>query len=566
MIFISRIKPMIVFLTRVWRLAKPYWRSHERCIAYALLFALLCLGFLFVRMQVLANGNTRLFYDALQHYQPQLAWHYALLYISYILVIAVCAALSAFLGDTLINRWRRWLSFYYLDHWLDHKAYYQMPLGVHAVDNPDQRIADDIEQFTTMTLSLFNGFYATFIQLVTFTFVLWHLSGAYQLVVHGFAVAIPGYLVGCALLYAGVSTGITCWLGHRLAHLNYQQQHFNANFRFGLMRVRENAEQIALQQGANFEKQALQQCYQSVFGNFRQLITVNCRLTFFTQSASYLSMIIGTLFALPKFMMQRMSIGDLMQISSAFAYVVSGLGFFMTAYREMASWRAVVDRLSEFEEKIALSVKQQQSNFVVNASQSGDLVLNSGIFSTPQGRVLAVSGSYTFKVQEHTLIMGVYGSGKSTLLRSMAGIWPFAKGVMTKPPGSRLFLSQKPYFPIGTLQAALCFPLSSNDYALQTIIDALLMLRLDHYVALLSHDQHWMNVLSLGEQQSLSFVRVLLHKPQWLFLDEATASLDESTEAFLYQCLATAMPDTTLISVGHRRSLKAQHTRVIGLS
>lgn len=553
------------FLKKVWALSKPYWTSSDQKRAFALVAALLLLGFLLVRMQVLANTNTRLFYDALQNYQPHLAVHYALLYVAYIVIFALCTTFISYFGNTLLNRWRKWLSVYYLDRWVAHQAFYRLDLVTTGLDNPDQRIADDIEQFTATTLSLFNGLYGTTIQLITFILVLWHLSGTFHLVIHGMKVGIPGYLVWCALAYAALSTLITCWIGRRLSSLNYQQQHFNADFRFGLVRLRENAEQIAMQRGEQAEKAVLITTYQPIFTNFKALIRVGCHLAFFTKTADYLSMMLGTLFALPKFMVEKMSVGDLMQISSAFSYVVNGFSFFMNAYTEIAGWRAVVDRLSEFALKIsaadACASQVIRKPDPVDAWELTDLSV-----SLPTGAVLLASMNQSFKKGERVLIMGAVGSGKSSLLRTLAGVWPFATGTVTQPRGRSLFLSQKPYFPIGSLQAALCFPDASTMHSEQAIHRALKTLNLDRFITRLGEQGHWLQILSLGEQQLLSLVRALLIKPAYLFLDEASSSLDEAREVFVYQCLAKALPDTTIISIGHRSSLIALHDRVLVLS
>lgn len=550
---------MCHFLKNVWALTRPYWCSRDKWRAFALLVGMLIVGVLLVRVQVLTNDLTRHFYDALQNYQPHVAIHLALRYLVLVGLFALLAAGSAYLGGTLLNRWRRWLTVYYLDRWFDKKAFYRLSLCHKAVDNPDQRISDDIEQFTSITLGLFNGFYTKLIQLITFVVVLWQLSGVFRFNLGHWHIALSGYLFWCALVYAVVSTTITFFIGRTLSRLNYQQQHFNADFRFGLMRVRENAEAIAVLAGERAEKSRLTATYQPIFSNYARLILVDCRLTFFTKAVSLLSMMIGLLCALPKFMTEKMSVGDLMQISSAFAYVVDGLCFFMEAYTTIANWRAVTERLSEF------SVTMQDSDASVNAlQQRGERLVLQGVrLQTPEGRVLLQDFSCVVDAGERVLIMGAFGSGKSTLLRSIAGVWPYVTGRIDRPQGRSLFLSQKPYWPITTLHAALCFP--STHFSAAEIHAVLTALDLTRYIPLLDHQDHWMQVLSLGEQQALGFARAVLARPQWLFLDEASSALDENSETQLYRQLFALLPRTTVVSVGHRSSLIELHQRVIKL-
>jgi putative ATP-binding cassette transporter len=505
----------------------------------------------------------RHFYDALQNYKPRLAIHFAMRYLMLVGTFAFFAAVSAYVGNTLLNRWRRWLTRYSLDRWLDRQAFYRMPLYDKSVDNPDQRICDDIDQFTSLTLSLFNGFYATLIQLITFTIVLWHLSGVFHLSVAHWHFAIPGYLVWCALVYSIVSTGITFVIGRTLSRLNYQQQHFTADFRFGLMRVRENSEAIAMMHGEQCEKNRLISSYQAIYNNFTRLIMVGCHLTFFTKVVDYVSLMVGVLFALPKFMVEKMSVGDLMQISSAFGYVVSGFSFFMDAYTSIASWLAVVDRLTEFSINIEQTDHEPMRGFVLTNSLEPSLLVQQLHLSTPSGQTLIKDFTQTIQVGERVLIMGVVGCGKSTLFRTIVGLWPFATGLMQKPQGRWFVLSQKPYFPIDTLQAALSFP--QEHFSIEAITYVFSQLQLSRYVPMLKQSAHWMQTLSLGEQQMLGFARAILLKPDWLLLDEASSSLDEANETFIYQLLFTLLPKTTVISIGHRSSLIKLHDRVITL-
>lgn len=553
------------FLKKIWQLTKPYWVSEEKWRALALLLVLLVCGALLVRLQVLSNQVNKNFYDAIQAYDKTHLLNYAARYIIIIIIFAAVAAMQGYVGSILVNRWRRWLTHYYLNNWLSDKSYYRMIINQQTVDNPDQRIADDLNEFTSLTLSLFGGFYNSIIQLITFTALLWTLSGIYPLNIGHKIINIHGYMLWCAIIYSVVNTWITTVIGRKLAKLNYDQQHFNADFRFGLMRLREYSEQVALYDGEQTESKSLKRTYQPVFDNFVKIISVSRNLTFFTQATSYLSLLIGTLFALPKFLREHISLGSVTQLSSAFGYVVDGLFFFINAYGTIANWRAVVHRLTEFSDKIALSKTIHADNLLLIPNEC-ELQMNTLQLFKPDGSLLLQPINETIFPKEKVLFMGEYGSGKSTLFKTIAGLWPYAKGEIQKPYSNFMFLPQKPYIPLGTLKEAICFPESAEKYSDQIINQVIQECRLGTYKDKLHTIQNWNNEFSLGEQQMLAFARVLLKKPHWLFLDEATSSLDEANEKSIYQLLFEKMPETTFVSIGHRHSLIDLHERVIQLT
>jgi vitamin B12/bleomycin/antimicrobial peptide transport system ATP-binding/permease protein len=329
------------------------------------------------------------------------------------------------------------------------------------------------------------------------------------------------------------------------------------------MRIRENAEPIALYDGETLEQTSLKKTYRSIYHNFAELIVVARNLTFFTQTVDYLSMMIGVIFALPKFMFEKMSVGNLMQISSAFSYVANGFSFFMNAYAQLATWLAVVNRLSEFLANIEAADSYKNKNLQIVTTQENQLTIKNLNLISPDGKPLLDGFSACIQSGDRILITGQSGCGKSTLFRTIAGLWPHAEGVVEKPEVRYLFLPQKPYLPLSTLKAALCFPKLPNQFSDDEVKAVLRFIQFEKYSENLHRDEHWAQKLSLGEQQLLGFARVFLLKPEWLFLDEATSSLDEKNEQLLYQLLFEELPKTTVISIGHRSSLRDLHHREI---
>ncbi|MCD6047323.1 MAG: ABC-type uncharacterized transport system, permease and ATPase component [Gammaproteobacteria bacterium] len=548
-------------LKNTWLLIKPYWTSEEKWSAFARLIVVLAIATVLVRLQVYANDLIKGLYDAIQKFEVAKIAHYAWQFIGVVVIFSALIAIQGYVFGVLTNRWRRWSTKYFTDKWLRDKSYYQMAVTNHQVDNPDQRISEDIDSLTNVTLTLASGLYTSILQLFTFTPLLWTLGGSLNFMIKQQPYHLPGYLVWCTLAYTVVSTVITMVIGQKLAGLNYQQQHYNANFRFGLMRLREHGEQIALFKGEANEKARLNATYQPVFSNYLNILGVSRNLTFFTTAVDYISMMVGVLFALPLFVQNHLSIGSLMQMSSTVGYEYQALSFIMKAYGTIATWRAVVSRLAEFLEKIDLS--QQVASEHLISKQSHALTLKDLTLHLPNGDILQKRISLEILPNEKTLITGASGCGKSTLFKVIAGLWPFASGELHIPQTDKMFLSQKPYLPPGTLLEAITYPRASNNLEAEKVEAYLKILDLAHLIPVLYQTQNWHQVLSLGEQQKVSIIRALLQKPAWLFLDEATASLDEPSEEKVYALIALELPNTTIVSIGHRRSLKEFHQRIV---
>jgi putative ATP-binding cassette transporter len=557
-------------LATVWRIAAPYFRSEDKLAGRTLLAAVISIELALVGIDVLLNQWNNRFYNALQEKN----WDGFVREIGIFSLLAACyialAVYQLYLNQWLQIRWRRWLTSHYLGEWLEDANHYRMQLQGDAADNPDQRITDDVKLFVERTLDIGVGLLSSVVTLASFIIILWGLSAASPLTIFGSEFAIPGYLVWGALIYAVFGTALTQWIGSPLVNLDFQQQRFEADFRFNLVRVRENSEQIALLQGESAERQRLSERFGRVVDNWYAIMQRTKRLTAFTASYSQAAVIFPYVLVAPAFFADKIQLGGMMQTASAFSSVQRALSFFVTIYRSLAEWRAVVARLDGFEMAIAGAAtlaNGADSIDVVSSPGSDKIDLGQLLVRLPNGRPLVSADGFSIRSNERTLVTGPSGAGKSTLFRAIAGVWPFGRGSIAIPAKAKLMmLPQRPYFPVGSLKAAIVYPAEASAFSLDQVRDVLIAVGLPQLASRLEEDAHWNRILSLGEQQRLGLARALLHAPQYLFLDEATASLDEASEAALYRLLEERLPATTIVSIGHRSTLKAFHQRNVVLT
>jgi putative ATP-binding cassette transporter len=556
-------------LATVWRIAAPYFRSEDRWMARGLLAAVIVIELAVVGLTVLFNRWNNVFYNALQE-RNQDVFTYQLGY--FCVLAAAFIALKVYqlyLNQWLQIRWRRWMTERYLGGWLHDANHYQMQLLGDSADNPDQRIAEDTQLFVDRTLALGVGLLSSVVTLLSFVIILWGLSAEAPLHLFGRDIDIPGYLVWGALIYAVLGTILTHLIGWPLVGLNFQQQRFEADFRFNLVRARENSEQIALLRGEQAERGRLSGRFGKVVDNWLAIMSRTKKLTAFTASYSQASIIFPYILVAPAYFANKVQLGGMMQTASAFNSVQDALSFFITAYRTLAEWQAVVARLDGFEVSIEKATRSATDAKIRHIARGGaeTVDLDRLQVNLPDGKPLAGADDFRFRGNQSTLIKGPSGSGKSTLFRAIAGIWPFGSGSVTVPDGASLMmLPQRPYFPVGPLNAAIAYPAEPEAYSAQQISDAVTAVGLPALASRLDEEAHWNRMLSLGEQQRLGLARALLHQPQFLFLDEATASLDEPSEAALYRLLAERLPDTTVVSIGHRSTLDAFHEREVTMT
>ena len=546
-----------------WRLVVPYFRSEDWRYAIPLLLGAIALTLGAVFLEVLFNEWSRRFYDSLQNKDEAAFWREMMTF-SWIAALMIVAFVArAVVSPYLRLRWRRWLTRRFLAHWLDSRGYYRIELQ-RTVDNADQRIAEDLRFLGEYTMQLFLGFLGAVATLISFLFILWELSGPLSLAAIGLDINVPGYMAWVCLIYALAGTLLANVVGRRLIPLNYQKQRFEANFRFSLVRVRENAEGIALYHGEEDEAEALNARFADVFANGWRVLLTQAQLAFYQSGYAQLAIIFPYLVTAPRFFAGAITLGVMTQTASAFGQVQSALSFFIDNYTVLAELRAVMDRLIGLQE--ATDHKPDSAIDLVSDAGRGDVGVSDLTLALPNGQTLLEDTTLAFAPGQSTLISGTSGSGKSTLFRALAGIWPFGRGHVHVPAGARvLFLPQKPYIPIGTLRDAIRYPDEHSTAGDGEIVAALEAARLGHLAGRLGEEAHWSNILSGGEQQRVAIARALVFKPDWLFLDEATASLDESTEAAVYEVLKQRLPGATIVSIGHRPSLRQWHDRRLEL-
>ena len=554
-------------LAIVWRIATPYFRSEDKWAGRGLLAAVIAIELALVGNDVLVNQWRNRFYNALQENDWDGFVREMIVFIVLATVSVVLGVYQLYLNQWLQIRWRKWMTTKYLGEWLHDANHYRMQLQGDAADNPDQRMSDDVKLFVERTLDVGVGLLSSAVSFFSFLVILWGLSEAAPLHLFGSPYAIPGYLVWAALIYSIVGTALTQWIGSPLVNLDFEQQRREANFRFSLVRVRENAEQIALLNGGRSERGYLLQSFGRVVENWYGIISRTKRLTAFTQSYAQAALIIPFVLATPAYFAKKILIGTLLQAAEAFGNVQKALSFFVAIYRSLAEWRAVVARLDGFEMSIESAAHLKSRGDSIRLSEGGgEIDLEKLLVHLPNGALQVAADGFAIRPHERMLVTGPSGAGKSTLFRAIAGIWPFGSGTISIPANAALMmLPQKPYFPIAPLHAAVAYPSEASAFSVERMREVLSEVGLPKLAARLDEEEHWNRVLSLGEQQRLGVARALLQSPQFLFLDEATASLDEPSEAALYRLLQEKLPGTTIVSIGHRSTLEAFHPRKVAL-
>jgi len=563
------VKRLALTIADIWRLSIPYFRSEDRWPGRILLAAVIAMELSLVAVNVVLNFWYNRFYNALQDRNWSAFISLILFFCVLAAVYIVLAVYKTYLTQWLQIRWRRWMTQTYLQQWLKAANHYRMQLLGDAADNPDQRIAEDVKSFIDNALQISTGLLSSVVSFCSFVVILWVLSEQAPLHLFGAQFAIPGYLVWAALIYAALGTALTHLIGWPLIPLNFQQQRFEADFRFNLVRTRENSEQIAALSGDAAEREGHLARFHPVIVNWLQIMQRTKLVNFFASGYSQVSVIFPFIVVSPAYFAGAMQLGGLMQTATAFDSVQKALSYFITNYQSIAEWRAIIARLSGFEEAIAAGQAAAVTPPVVESapreSHSGFAVEHLDV-RLPDGNPVVSAHDIMFAKGERVLITGPSGSGKSTLFRAITGIWPFGSGLVHVPANAKVMLiPQRPYFPVAPLAAAVSYPAEAGVFDDARVAEAIVAVGLSELVPRLHEEAHWNRMLSLGEQQRLAIARALLHTPDYLFLDEATASLDEAAEAALYRLLQERLKGATIVSIGHRSTLGAFHGRRIEL-
>ncbi|MFM9888567.1 MAG: ABC transporter ATP-binding protein/permease [Burkholderiales bacterium] len=551
------------FLGRAWLLAKPYWRSDERRRAWLLLVTIISLSLCIVYLLVLLNDWNRQFFNAIQDKNKEEFYRLLIQFLGIAFAYILVAVTRSYLRQSLEMRWRIWLTRTYISEWMSDQVYYRLEQDARGTDNPDQRIADDLRQFTSTSLALTLDLLQQVVTLVSFIVILWSVSGPLEFEFAGSNWVIPGYMVWVAVLYAIAGSFATYHIGRPLVGLNFRQERYEADFRFSLVRMREHAEGIALYRGEPAERANLEEKVEGIRINWWRLMRANLRLNVLTNAYAQLAVVFPFFVAAPRYFSGAIPFGTLTQISDAFGTVQGSLSWFVQSYASLAGWKASVDRLLTFHDAVhdATDESRKQEGVKRLAATEREIQAANLSLVLPNGRALITDATFTLKPASRVLLRGPSGSGKSTVFRAIAGIWPYGSGSVRIPQGARvLFLPQKPYIPIGTLRAAVAYPSAPDAFDAPVIAQALNDARLEGFADRLDESRNWSLAMSGGEQQKLAIARALLAQPQWLFLDEATSSLDEPTEQHLYELLAKRLPDAGIISIAHRSQVAAFHS------
>ena len=548
-----------------WQLFKGYWNSEHKWKARGLLAFVIGLNFFSVYLMVQINSWYNEFYNALQQYQVDAFWPLVGQFTALAMLNIVIAVYAIYLRQMVQINWRTWLTDHYLSKWMKEQVYYRLQVLKSDTDNPDQRISEDINQFVSLTLQLLIGFLKQMTTLGAFGVVLWNLSGAFTVPIGSHEFVIYGYMFWFSLAYSAIGTVCAHLVGRKLIGLNFDQQRFEADFRFNMMRVRENSESVAFYRGEQPENVGFHERFARVIKNFWQLMRQTKILNFYVNGYAQLAIIVPLVLAAPQYFAGTMALGGLMQTVSAFGRVQDALSYFVESYDTIAQLAAVVRRLSTFTEHMQ-EVAGIENGVHRGEAAAAQLSLADLEVQLPDGRALLQDCTLQLPQGSYALVTGSSGCGKSTLLRTLAGIWPYGKGELKLPAGSRvLFLPQRPYLPLGSLRRALYYPLSASGGEEQ-LKNVLRQVGLEKFIERLDMVDDWSRILSLGEQQRLAFARVLLVRPDWIFLDEATSALDEPREQEMYALLKSSLPESSIVSVGHRSTLFAQHETELHLA
>jgi putative ATP-binding cassette transporter len=552
-----------------WTLSRPFWTSQRERLSLLLLVVVTVLTLATVWLNVQFSNWNNAFYNALQAHDLGAFWHQLGVFGILAAAFIVAAVYRQYLQQKLFMRWRMWLTDYLLTQWLRPGTAYRLAAAATlGIDNPDQRIAEDVRLFVSANLTLAFGLLNAVVTLVSFFGILWHLSGSLDVPL-GFGtnsavLSIPGYMVWAALVYSALGSWLAFRLGRPLVPVNVMQQKVEADFRYGLVQVRDHAEAIALSSGEPAEQRRLQSAFAAIRANWDALIGYTKRLTWFSAGYGQLASVFPIVTAAPRYFSGALQLGGLMQTAQAFGQVQGAMSWFIDVYPNLADWRATVQRLARYREIMLHDLTRSDDENIERATSNlPSLAMKNLVVRNVDGRDLVCIPALTVEARHRLLVTGATGSGKSSLLRAIAGLSRHGEGLVQLPRGASLmFVPQRPYLPQGPLVDALTYPQPAESYSDAEVKSALKDVGLERYIDDLARAANWASVLSPGEQQRVHFARVLLQKPDWAFLDESTSALDEETEKELYRRLHSALPGITIVSVGHRSTLRRLHDEV----
>ena len=536
-----------------WLLAKGYLTPTRTLQPIIYFVIIVFFNLLSVRLDILFSEWYKAMYNALQKMEESIFWIQMIVFCVLATVHMANVLLTYYLTQRFTIQWRTWLNEQMVEKWTNNQAYYKTQYVYNQLDNPDQRIQQDVQSYVSSSISFATGVISAVVSIVAFTIILWGLAGPMTIA----GITIPHAMVYFVFMYVLVTSVFAFKIGRPLINLNFANERLTANYRYSLIRIKEYAESIAFFRGEKMEKSVLFQQFDRIIQNVWQMVFRTLKLSGFNFVVSQVSVIFPFIIQASRYFSKQIELGDLIQTAQAFGKVQSALSFFRNSYDDFAGYRAVLDRLTGFH--TAIEQANQTSNIVIQPTETAVEFENLTV-NKPTGEALIKNLNLHLPQGSSLLIKGPSGSGKTTLLRTIAGLWAYSEGTVRCPQHDVLFLSQKPYLPQGRLIDALFYPqVAPEDVDLAKAAQVMQQVQIGHLAEKLTQENDWTRVLSLGEQQRLSFARVLMHKPLAAFLDEATASMDEGLEDAMYRLLRKELPQTTIISVGHRSTLQTHH-------
>ena len=547
-------------LRNCWELIKPWWVSEERWQARGLFLLVFLFDMAIVGVGAWLSYWNKNFFNAFAAYDKPLVWK--LMFEALLIALSGITAEVArtWFYQTLQIKWRKWLTDVYLKQWLNGTAFYRVESN-HQIDNADQRIAEDIRDMTELALHLSLGFFSNLVKVVTFSIIIWGMSGAATIALGSLNITIPGYMLWVSIIYALVSSIVLEKWGKKIVEVEYEQQLRESDFRFQLMRIRENSAEIAISKGNDTEKQILNNRFRKIEINWEAFKRYTRRITGFEKGYTEFGILLAYLMIIPRYFARQIAIGSIMQLTMAFTNVRVGFAWFVFQYKRLTSLRSMARRLSELHFYLNLDVSQ---NIAFGDSDDGVLRVKDLKMFLSDGKVVNKVDELAIEPGSHWLIKGDSGAGKTTFLKVLSGIWQYGQGEVHLPKGNLLFLPQVPYLPLGTLRLSLCYPEPPEHFSDEQCRRAMSLCELPQYADHLDdNDSTWYRKLSPGEKQRLAFARVLLIRPDYLFMDEATSAMDSGLEQRMFEMLLRELSGITLVSVAHRPSLEQYHDHIL---
>lgn len=554
----------------IWQMIRAYWRSPQRISAYIFFATIMVMTMSMVGLDVVFSYWYEKFYDALQNYDKSGTIQLLVVFFGIATIHILLAVYRYYVTQIFGLRWRRWLTEQFLGRWLQNRAYYLIENFDEKTDNPDQRIQEDVGAIVSNTLDLTIGLVSSIATFLAFIYILWSLSGVITLPLGPLGTyKIYGYLLWVGLIYALIGSFLTVKLGRPLVSLNFEQQRREATFRYAAVDLRNHAESVALYRGELHQRNILQRLFDRVLDNWLMVILRQKKLLWFTAGYNQLSVFLPLMVALPNYFNKVFKLGGLIQSLQAFSRVQDSLSYLVNSYTQIAQWQAIGQRLTTFVNHMNEADERAaaENKLAFTKQDHNAITANAVSINTPRGKGLLQDVTLEFRHGKNYLIKGVSGIGKSTFIRALSGIWPYASGEVAFPRDRLImYIPQTPYMPIGTLEEAILFPDKENTELKTKIPDILKKCNLEYLIPRLHETAAWTEQLSPGEQQRIGFARVLLHKPDWVFLDESTSMLDMANEQRLYQLIKTEIPVCSIVSVGHRSSLDVYHDQIIDMA